>query len=123
MANDRDNSDDGTPKNPRLPHVPDLEAQGLGALQLSSDDLLATAAACYSVAKSGHDNMLAGRALEGMGADYIAQLYQIGATWLRVLGGVGLTAQAERMEAAAADVIRKAAMGDLDRIRKTATAH
>lgn len=123
MANDRDDNGDGTPKNPRLPHDPALAAQGLGRLEMSSDDLLATAAACYSVAKSSHEDLLAGRALEGMGADHIAQLYQIGATWLRVMGSPGLTAQAEKMEALAADVIREAAAADLDRIRKTATNH
>lgn len=124
MTNDRDNNDDGTPRNHRIQNDPALAAQGLGALHLSSDDILATAAACYSVAKSGHEDFKAGRRRnDGMDADAIAQLYQIGATWLRVLGGPGLTAQAEKMEAAAAEVIRHAAMGDLDRIRKTASTH
>lgn len=121
MANSRDNNDDDKPTNHRLPHDPALAAQGLGRLEMSSDDLLATAAACYSVAKSGHDDIRAGR--DQMGADHIAQLYQVGATWLRVMGSPGLVAQAEKMEALAADVIREAAAADLDRIRKTATNH
>lgn len=115
MANSRDNNDDDKPTNHRLPHDPALAAQGLGALHLSSDDLLATAAACAAVAKISRRALAEGET--EITAATVAQLYQLAAVWLRVVGGAALTRDALQMERAASDVIREAAMGDLERVR------
>lgn len=118
MTNDRD---DDTPRNPRVQHNPKLAAAGFGELHLSVDDMLSTAAACYSVARSGHDALKAGD--QGMTPAQVAQLYMLTATWLRVAGNPAMDADIAGIEKTAADVIREAAVGDLDRIRKAATAH
>ncbi len=120
MTNDH-NRDDDTPRNPRLETSPELAAAGIGVAGLTADDLVTTAAACYSCAKVGHDAMRAGDT--SMAPAQIAQLYQLAATWLRVVGNPSLGKDIAELEAIAADVIRQAAMGDLDRIRKTATSH
>lgn len=119
MTNDR--NDDDTPRNPRISRDPELAAHGLGAINLSVDDMLSTAAACFSCAQVGHDAMKNGD--HGMAPAQVAQLYQLAATWLRVIGNPAMEADIAGLEATAADVIREAAMGDLDRIRKGATSH
>ena len=120
MTNDH-NRDDDTPRNPRISRDPKLEAAGLGAINLSVDDMLSTAAACFSCAKVGRDAMKRGE--RDVDAAQLAQLDQLAATWLRVVGNPAMDNDIAEMEAIAADVIREAAMGDLDRIRKTATSH
>lgn len=112
------NDEDDTPKNPRVKAGP---APGLGALHLSADDMLSTAAACFSCARVGHDSIKAGHT--DITPTQVAQLYQLAATWLRVLATPSMEQDIANMEQLAADVIREAAAGDLDRIRRTATAH
>ncbi len=115
MTNDHNDRDDDTPRNPRISLDPALEAAGLGAINLSVDDMLSTAAACFSCAQVGHDSLKAGN--HDMQPTQIAQLYQLAATWLRILGNPKMEADIAGMERMAADVIREAAAGDLDRIR------
>jgi hypothetical protein len=117
MTNNHNRDDDNTPRNPRINLDPALEAAGLGAINLSVDDMLSTAAACFSCARVGHDAMRAGDT--SMAPAQIAQLYQLAACWLRVVGNPKMEADIRAMEATAADVIREAAAGDLDRIRRT----
>lgn len=121
MTNNSNRNDDDQPENHRLPNCPDLEAQGLSALSLSADDLLATAAACASIAKISRRALAAGET--EITAATVAQLYQLAAVWLRVVGGAALTRDALQMERAASDVIRAAAAGDLERVRKTKAMH
>ena len=114
-------NDDDTPKNPRIDTDPALAAAGLGAVNLSVDDMLSTAAACYSVARIGHNHLKTGGG--DMKPAQVAQLYQLAAIWLRVVGNPAMDKDITELERKAADVIREATAGDLDRIRKTATAH
>jgi hypothetical protein len=115
MDDQANRDDDDTPHNPRI-HSDAVN--GLGALHLSVDDVLSTAAACYSVAQMGRDH--ARKDDQVMSPAQIAQLFQLAATWIRVLGEPSMAADIADIERQAADVIRTAAAGDLDRIRRTA---
>lgn len=115
MSDDQSNRDDDTPRNPRIDNDPALAAVGLGAASLTADDLVTTAAACYATARAGHGK-------PEMTPQQVAQLYSLASTWLQIAMG-GPSEDTRRIDRLAADVIRQAAMGDLDRIRKATTSH